>query len=174
VLEHLNMFDVLSVDRVVSRLYSKHPAGSTEGSITWIGSKFENFRIAGYPVEIELDMSLLDKLHTFEAAKKTFDKDAKFRKIAENPLPGVQSLTKLGDNGVILCSIVKKIETDYPGVEPRGQHGFYVKGFGSVYLGELLIKHGEKTLTMLRFELGSTSDGSGTAGGTKTNGRPYP
>jgi hypothetical protein len=174
VLENLNMFDILSVDRVVSRLYSKHAPDKAEGNITWIGSKFENLRIAGHPVEVELDMSLLEKAPTFEAARNAFEQDAEFRKIAENPLPGVESLKKPGDNGVFLCSIVKKINVNYPGVEPRGQHGFYVKGFGTVFLGELLIKHGEKTLTMLRFELGSTTGGTGTGGGTKSNGTHYP
>src|SRR5262252_9888768 len=55
VLEHLNMFDILTVERVVSRLYSKHPAGAREGNISWIGSKFENLRVAGCPVEIVLN-----------------------------------------------------------------------------------------------------------------------
>jgi hypothetical protein len=173
VLENLNMFDVLFVDRVVSRLYSKHPAGSEEGSITWIGSKFENFRIAGHAVEIELNIPLIEDMITFAAAQKAFAKDSEFRKIAEDPLCSGKPLKPNQVNGVFLCSIVKKIKTDYPGVKIDG-HSLYVPGFGQVFLGELLIKNGEKTLTMLRFELGSTTGGSGTGGGTKTNGRPYP
>src|SRR5215813_2620194 len=86
VLEHLNMFDVVTVDRIVSRLYSKHPKGAREGNITWIGSKFDNFCIAGYPVKIELNTDLLEDIQTFESAHKSFqDKKSKFRAAAQNP-----------------------------------------------------------------------------------------
>src|SRR5215813_979262 len=70
VLEELNMFDVLTVDRVVSRLYSKHPQGAGEGNITWIGSKFENLQVVGCPVQIELNVPLFKELQTYEAAEK--------------------------------------------------------------------------------------------------------
>jgi hypothetical protein len=173
VLENLNMFDVLSVDRVVSRLYSKHPPNQKEGNITWIGSKFENLRIAGCPIEIELNVPLFQDLLTYEAAEKAFAKGGEFRKIAEDPLNTGDALKPSNANGVFLCSIVKKIKTDCPGVKVEG-HSIFVPGFGKVFLGELLIKHSEKTLTMLRFELGSTTSGSGTGAGTKSNGRPYP
>ncbi|MBS1842340.1 MAG: hypothetical protein JSS69_08530 [Acidobacteria bacterium] len=172
-LEHLNMFDVLTVDSVVSRLYSKHPAGAKEGNITWIGSKFENLRIAGFPVHIELNVPLFQNLLTFDAAEKAFAKGGEFRKIAEDPLGTGTALKPSDVDGVFLCSIVKEIKVDSPGVKVEG-HSIYVPGFGKVYLGELLIKRGEKTLTMLRFELGSTTGGSGSGGGTKTNGSHYP
>jgi hypothetical protein len=174
VLEHLNMFDIVTVDRVVSRLYSKHPAGAKEGEITWIGSKFENFCIAGHPVKIELDVKLFENLLTFKAAKEAFDDEkSEFRAIARDPLCSGQPLEPSKVDGVFLCSIVKKITTEYPGVKVEG-HSLYVKGFGKIYLGELLVKNGEKTLTMLRFELGSTTGGSGTGGGTKANGSHFP
>jgi len=173
VLEGLNMFDVLTVDRVVSRLYSKHHADQREGSITWVGSKFENLRIAGCEVHVELNHALFHDLLTYEAAESAFKKGGDFRKIAEDPLGTDDVLKPANVDGVFLCSIVKSIKADCPGVKVRG-HSLYVPGFGKVFLGELLIKPGEKTLTMLRFELGSTTSGSGTGGGTKTNGRPWP
>ena len=173
VLEHLNMFDVLTVDKVVSRLYSKHHAGAKEGDITWIGSKFENLRIAGCPVEIVLNVPLFENLLTFEAAEQAFSKSGEFRKIAEDPLNSGAALKPSNVNGVFLCSIVKEIKVDCPGIKAEG-HSMYVRGFGRVFLGELLIKRGEKTLTMLRFELGSTTSGSGSGGGSKTNGQHYP
>ncbi|GAC1630045.1 MAG: hypothetical protein NVS9B14_00150 [Candidatus Acidiferrum sp.] len=173
VLEGLNMFDVLTADRVVSRLYSKHLPDAKEGNITWFGSKFENLRIAGYPVHVELNVPLFHDLLTYEAAEKAFAKSGEFRKIAEDPLKTGNVLKPADVDGVFLCSIVKEIKVESPGVKVVG-HSLYVPGFGKVYLGELLIKHGEKTLTMLRFELGSTTSGGGTGSGTKTNGRPYP
>jgi hypothetical protein len=172
VLEGLNMFDVLTADRVVSRLYSKHPAKANEGYITWIGSKFENLRIAGFPVQMEFNFDVFNELHTYEAAEQAFKKGGDFRKIAEDPFQTGDVLKPADLNGVFLCSIVKRIKVDCPGVKVSG-HSLHVPGFGKVYLGELLIKHGEKTLTMLRFDLGSSTGGSGTGGGTKTNGQPW-
>jgi len=174
VLEHLNMFDVLTADRIVSRLYSKHPDDAPEGNITWVGSKFENLKIAGCPVHIELHTELFKKLLTYDAAKDAFEKGGEFKKICEDTQhDGGEPLTKKSFRGVFLCSIVKKIEVDHPGVEVQG-HRIYVPGFGKVYLGELLIKQGEKTLTMLRYKLGSSTDGGGTGGSTRTNGQHYP
>ena len=173
VLEHLNMFDVLTADRIVSRLYSKHPANDKEGKITWLGSKFENLRIAGYPVHVELNVPLFHDLLTYEAAEQAFTKGGEFRKIAEDPLGTGDTLKPKDVNGVFLCSIVKEIRVESPGVKVKG-HSLYVPGFGKVFLGELLIKPGEKNLTMLRFELGSTTSGSGTGSGSRSNGSHYP
>ena len=173
VLEGLNMFDIFTADRIVSRLYSKHPEPDAEGKITWVGSKFENVRVAGCELNIELHHDLFKELLTFEHAKEAFEKNTEFRKIAEDPLDSGAKLKPSELDGAILCSIVKKIEAKDPRVEING-HQIYVPGFGRVYLGELLIKKNEKTLTMLRYELGSTTGGSGTGGGTKTNGQGWP
>jgi hypothetical protein len=65
------------------------------------------------------------------------------------------------------------METDCPGVTRKG-HSFHVKGFGTIFLGELLIKHAERTLTMVRLELGSAVSGSGTGAQAFSNGRTWP
>jgi len=66
-----------------------------------------------------------------------------------------------------------QIECSVPGVRANG-HSTYVPGFGKAYFAESLISHGTRTLTMLRFELGSTTGGSGSGGGGSTNGKHYP
>src|ERR1700720_4589159 len=84
-LEGLNILDVLTADRVVARLYSKHPAREAEGFVTMVGSKFENLKIAGCPVHVELDFDLFENIRTFKEAQKAFEKDGGFRKIALDP-----------------------------------------------------------------------------------------
>src|SRR5260370_18212473 len=39
--EGLNILDVVTADRIVARLYSKHAANEKEGRITMVGSKFQ-------------------------------------------------------------------------------------------------------------------------------------
>lgn len=171
--EGLNLLDVVTADRIVARLYSKHPAGEPEGRITMVGSKFENLRIAGCPVEIKLNTDLFERLPTFAAAKKEFDNNGEIRKIAEDPFHNNQKLTKVEPNGVILCSYVKEMDTDCPGVKRIG-HSFSVPGFGKIFLGEVVIRHAERTLTMVRLELGSAVSGDGSGIQAFTNGRTFP
>ena len=172
-LEGLNVMDVLTADRIVARLYSKAAKGAGEGEFTLVGSKFENLRIAGCPVHIELDFDLFAEIPTFKDAKNAFDKNGKFRKIASDPLQTGTPLKEQGEQGVFLCSCVKEMEAECPGVTRKG-HAFHVKGFGTIFLGEVLIKHAERTLTMLRLELGSAVSGTGSGAQAFSNGRTWP
>ncbi len=169
--EGLNILDVVTADRIVARLYSKHLPNKEEGFVSMVGSRFENLRIADCPVDIKLNTALFERLQTYEDAKNEFDKKGEFRKIAEDPFQNGQPLKELKPCGVILCSFVK--EMDCPGVKRVG-HCLIVPGFGEVFLGEVLFKYGERTLTMVRLEIGSAVSGSGTTVQASTNGRGYP
>ncbi len=138
-----------------------------------VGSKFENLKIAGCPVHVELDFGLFENIRSFKEAQKAFEKDAGFRKIALDPFSTGQKLLQQGPNGAFLCSLVKEMDTTCPGVKRTG-HCFYVPGFGNIFLGELMIVHGERTLTMVRLELGSAIGGGGSISAATTNGRSWP
>jgi hypothetical protein len=59
-LEGVNVADMLTADRVVSRLYiyaPADPADKSEPSFSITGSQFENLRIAGYKVDVQLATS---------------------------------------------------------------------------------------------------------------------
>jgi hypothetical protein len=175
VIEGLNMFDILTADRMVCRLYSKHAKGAEEGKITMHGSKFENLAICGHPVTIELDFGLFEDLQTYEEAQKAFKSNEKFRKIASDPLQSGKVLPEQVCNGAFLCSLVKDggIGMNTHGAKSSG-HSLHVPGFGRVFFAEVMISHGTRTLTMLRFELGSTMAGSGSSGSGTTNGKQWP
>src|ERR1022692_532505 len=59
VLEGFNVVDVITVDRVVAQVSTEHALiyGHVP-RVTFLGTRFENLRIAGYPVEVELDLSI--------------------------------------------------------------------------------------------------------------------
>lgn len=175
VLEGLNILDILTADRVVCRLYSKHLKGEAEGRITMHGSKFENLAICGHPVNIELDFGLFEGIQTYEAAQKAYKSNDKFKRVASDPLESGQRLPEQKPNGAFLCSLVEggRIKVNAPGVQVSG-HSIYVPGFGTAYFAESFISHGTRTLTMLRFDLGSSTGGSGSGGGGSTNGKHYP
>lgn len=174
-IEGLNMMDVLTADRVVCRLYSKHPKGVAEGNVTMYGSKFENLKICGKPVTIDLDFDLFKNIQTFKQAIDEYNRpDSGFHKQAANPFDGPDGdLPNQGGDGVFLCSLVKKLEVDHPGVE-IDRHSVYVPGFGTVYFAEVLMTHGQRILTMFRYALGSSTGGTGSGGSGGTKGGHYP
>jgi hypothetical protein len=177
VAEGVNILDVVTADRIVGRFASSYSFDEkhTEPHFTFVGSLFENLRIAGCETKVDLDVELFDKIPTFEAAINDFKSNADFKKIAEDPFLDGQKLPPQPQHGAILCSIVnfKKMSTSCPGVERRG-HCFVIPKFGKLYLGEILLQHCRRTLTMLRFELGSPVSGSGTFVQLSSNGQPYP
>jgi hypothetical protein len=199
--EGLNILDVVTADRVVARLSSsfeepppKGP-GPAEGKVLLVGSKFENLRIAGHPIDVELDHELLSlELGTFAAVRDSFGaKGSKLRQIADETLKsrGVDKALPelLAPEGVLLCSIVREVHFKEPGfckpqddrnkkkfippgVEQIGRHAYHVVDFGDIFLAEVLCQHGRKTLTMLRVELGSPNGGGFIAAEASSNGEP--
>jgi hypothetical protein len=171
--EGLNLLDVVTADRIVARLATQHPTKDREPEVRLVGSKFENLQIAGCKVDLELDYDFFDRLNTFETMLNELASNPQFKKMAEDPFQ-TGTANKLPDiRGVLLCSLVKNMETTCPGVTRHG-HCFVVPHFGKIYLGELLAWHGSRTLTMLRFELGSPISGTGSTGEATVNGSPWP
>jgi hypothetical protein len=89
------------------------------------------------------------------------------------------------DHGSIHCSLVDSIEgidvVDESRIEdpaelrsryPVRRHGYVVKvaEFGTIKVGELIIKPGERRLNLLRFQFGCPINGDGTAASVTTNG----
>ncbi|SRR5216683_3949936 len=171
--EDLNILDVVTADRVVARLASSHHLDHAEPRVTMVGTRFENLRIAGCPIDATLDLDLFERLLTFEDARKEFQSNADFRKMAEDPFHTGQPVKAPEIHGALLCSCVKEMKTTCPGVKRVG-HAFIVPEFGKVFLGEVLFQHGRRTLTMIRLELGSPVSGTGTIVQATTNGQPYP
>jgi len=80
--------------------------------------------------------------------------------------------TLVKERGMILCSLIQKIQGDCPWV-PFG-HVIVIPEFGKVILGELLVDHNSFRLTMIRLELGCPTEASVGACNTGINGSSYP
>ena len=57
-------------------------------------------------------------------------------------------------------------------IHPVRRNGYIVRiaDFGTIAIGEVILKEQQRTVNMLRFNLGSPIDGSGTACSGTTNG----
>jgi hypothetical protein len=172
-LEGLNFLDVITADRVVARISSYYVLEEEQPHFSFAGAKFENLRVAGYPVEIEFNERLFADLTTLDKVKKELETDKEFRKMAEDPFQTGKKLKPGDGDGEILCSLVKNMKTSAPGVKTEG-HALSIHHFGRVYVAETLIGHCKRTLTMLRFELGSPVSGISTAAQVVGNGEPWP
>jgi hypothetical protein len=161
IIEDLNILDVVTADRIVSRLTSTHNPANPEGHIIADGSEFHNLRIAGHAVRVILRHNLLVECKGFQDLRNHVEK-------------GNESGRMVGRNeGAVICSLVDRIETDLPGVDSR-RHIFKVANFGTISLAEVFAEPGARTLTMMRLELGSPHVADLTVTETSTNGQPPP
>ncbi|PYT86010.1 MAG: hypothetical protein DMG36_26830 [Acidobacteria bacterium] len=161
VIEDVNILQVVTAERIVSRLTSTHKRGKPEGHIVAVGSDFHNLRVLGHELKVTLRHKLLSDSETFEHLRNRVATDKDSGKIA------------VIQDGVAICSLVERIETDLPGVEPR-QHIFRVPNFGKFSLAEVFAEHGRRVLTMIRLELGSPHVADITVAESSTNGKPMP
>jgi hypothetical protein len=173
VIEGLNVFEVITADRVVSQVASEHrmmkdpKTGKDVPShvpiVTFLGTRFENLRVAGYPVDVELDFnfcgekpdrdrsylderSFLDRVHRqadgIARAKGAPDELAKGYR---NKATSIDEIRKgnwypKGDGNdypKVECSLVKRIgEIPLPGVKVYG-NVIFIPDFGTVSLAEV-------------------------------------
>ena len=186
-IEGLNILDMVTADRIVAHVASKQRLDDLEPSITLVGSHFENLRIAGCPIHVELGNDLFNRLGTFKSFKDAYLGNEQTREAMQahflwgKPKFEVPEFLRerynwfTGDKfpeskGIVLCSLVKDIKTPCPELRVYG-HVIDVPQFGKVYLGEVILKQYEREVTMLRLDLGcptaaTTIGPSGGGGGT--------
>ncbi len=171
--EGLNILDVITADRVVCRVSAFWTTPHYYSHFSFSGSRFDNLRIAGCPVKVDLNSRLISELPTFKDARAELKKDSKFRKMAEDPFQNGSKVDLKKSSGVILCSLAQDMNAEAPGVTSVG-HMFQIPHVGRVFLAEVLLEAHRRTLTMIRLELGSPVGGSGVVAQGGVNGRPYP
>jgi len=161
-IEGLDIEGVLTADRIVSQLSSVYDHAHPEGLIVATGSKFDNLKINGSPVEVKLRHGFLEQCDTFATLSARLKSERASGKIAKY------------DGGVAIFTLVERIITDLPYIPTDGGYIFEVPDFGKVTIAEIFAEPGARTLTMLHLELGSPQTGNFTAGESGTNGKPPP
>lgn len=200
VVEGLNVLDVVTADRVVAQISTEHPLDGYVPSITFLGTRFENLRIAGHKVDLDLDLDLFgdkpgnDAPYTKSSgfARKVSEQHARIRNLQNgypNPLAELQERFNLAPESfendpdgerTVECSLVNDAEGSYPG--RSFGHVIHVPHFGTIYLATLRLTHSHfeervpwKTLlelTMIDIRLGCIAEGNFTICMIKTNGMP--
>ena len=189
VVENLNVLEVVTADRIVSKLHVEYPQQGDHPRISIIGSKFVNLRVNGESINPVLDIDLLkseskgefpDK-HLME--EKVFNNkvSSHYKKITETKgapewLAGRHASMKSPESrkkkGYVLCSLVEDLQGARPGTSFG--HVLHVPGFGNIFFGELVVAPNSYRLTMMRIEMGCLAEGNISVASAFSNGAGIP
>lgn len=195
-LEGLNVLDVVTADRIVGQIITEHPLEGYVPSISFLGTRFENLRIAGYPVDLDLDHNILgakpdgDGAYTqhpgliarakgqykrvLESSELPEDLRERYNQLSSNP----------GGAEAVECSLVNRANGSFPG--HSFGHIISVPDFGKIILAGLKVSHAEPHpttgvpkitnvhLNMLDMKLGCVAAGMISVGSGSTNGGTVP
>jgi hypothetical protein len=165
-LEGLNILNVITADRVTARIASSHPKSGAEPRITPTGSSFENLRIAGYKVEVDLAPDLFCEFDTASGLKAAAEAGAGDKDAAGGVKPLILETLASGE---MSCTLVRSIRGLGKEITVRG-NVIRIPGFGVIRLAQIFVSPHKRRVSMLQFDLGSTPDGAGQAGGAEGNG----
>ncbi len=202
VVEGLNVADMLTADRVVARMAVYHsPASGSEATYDITGSYFENLRIAGHPIEVELATHVFHD-DTYSKLAKAHQAGTTDEWLVGGKLMGLNDdkLAELENkyHALIGMSGLVKEWKDPKRPEDRGSYWFSpanhldwngsseIEGFGSIIcipkfgvirLAEMVVHHHSRTLRMFRVQMcssghGTSEGGTTTGGGTGGTGGP--
>jgi hypothetical protein len=149
VIEDLNVLDVLTADRVVAQITTEHADDGRVPSVSFLGTRFENLRIAGQKIEIEPHLDILGPKPQDDGSY--FNDSGVFSRIAHQyanikrmlGLPQWASDQFRWDpaeaqrQNEMNCSLVSGV-SGAPG--KSFGHVIDIPHFGKIFLGELTIK----------------------------------
>jgi hypothetical protein len=194
-IEGLNVMEVVTADRVVAQISTDHPLDGYVPRVTFLGTRFENLRIAGHPIKVDFNPAMLGDKPANDAG---YTGDSGFLQRVNRQCEHIRGHQNLPDElarsynqvpsassnrGSIECSLVNQVEGSFPG--RSFGHVIYVPDFGKIHLATLRIEHTDFndkgtpkqtliSLTMLKLEMGCIGGGTILLGGGKTNGQSGP
>jgi hypothetical protein len=194
--EGLDILGVITIDRLSAQISTDHPLEGDNPKVTFLGTSFENLKIAGCPVNVTLDLGICDQGNGNDYPSGPCVSDDRFlNRVAEqyrrindskNMPDWVKDRSvpdwieqryqwdsaKAKKSGSVLGSVVKETTGKFPGT-PFG-NVFELPDIGRVFLGELLVDYGTFRLTMVRVEMGCRAHGSLAGPTSETNGTTRP
>ncbi|MBC7926318.1 MAG: hypothetical protein H7039_11735 [Bryobacteraceae bacterium] len=177
VVENLNIFDVVRARRIVSQLAIYHKPGGKEIAAYPLGSRFEELYVAGRKIDVELDLDTFTANPSWSALQKHLRSSRELQDDLKRRWgwSGPECVTQPREDpeSPVIMSLVRRA-SGCPGTPATPVYVIPVKGFGKVFLAELLMSRNARRLTMVRLELGSPVEGKMSFGGAEGNGSMHP
>lgn len=170
--EDVDIMGMVTADRIELRIasYTEDVPGA-EPCFKFTGSYFENLRIAGVPVKVELGVDVFDECCTHRQVLDSYRAKGRFHEHYRNAIPREEDLRKVPDRikpcfpappggdlphveGLTTLTLVRKVQLDRPEFSCVG-HVIYIEGFGAICLAQVGVSKHERHVTMLRVDLGS-------------------
>jgi hypothetical protein len=160
VMEGLNVFEILTADRVVSQVSTEHTqdAHGHVPRVTFLGTQFVNLRLCGFPITVTLDLNVCGEKPTNDQSyltnedflretRKRVDRIANcgflpeaVKTLYDDRLGEIDGLLKGQAESKITCSLVKSIKVDHdnqiPGLNTI-ENVLVLRDFGAVSFGEV-------------------------------------
>ncbi len=175
--EGLNIMDMVTCDRIVARITTKHPdkthpPDKREKSFVALGSRFENLRIAGHLIDVKLATGMFAEHNNWRklgAAHVENEKDRDELKKLSHLKPKNGGFPE--SNGMAVYTLYSNPEDLPRGLTWNGR-GIHVEHFGTIYLAEYYLTESYHRLLMLHVDLGCSVEGCFGIGGAGGNGVP--
>jgi hypothetical protein len=194
VIEQLNILEIVTADRVVGQISTEHPQEGYVPIVTFLGTRFENLRIAGHPVKVEMDPFILGPKPENDGGYRghpdfhqrvtaQYDRLRGFRDVP-NEINERYNRVPSTVEEPLECSLVTHTEGSFPG--RCFGHVLDVPHFGKVYLAVLRVEESQHhpetkspqetllSLTMVEAQMGCLAHGNVTAVHTVVNGNTKP
>ncbi len=173
VIEGFNLLDIVTIDRIVSRITTRYFEFSDDIEIVLVGTRYEGFRISGQIVDIQLATDIHLHHATHGRLKSAIAEEGAVRERLQR-LQGDEPLM-FSDDGTLNTTIVETIHIAgrNDGIAVRGNM-IDIDHVGQFHLGELTVSPNYKSLNMVRWTLGCPAGGDGSAGGGQGGGVRVP
>jgi len=161
----LNILDVITADRVVAQISTEHPLIGYVPHIHFLGTRFENLRISGHKVKLDLDLNIFgDKPEDDEPytrsegfVDRVTKQHARIREQHsgyQNPLAGLLERYNRGPESFentsgteenAECSLVNSVLHEEKDTFPGHSFGhvIHVPDFGTIHLATLHLRHSD-------------------------------
>jgi hypothetical protein len=174
----LDVLEKLHADLVEMHQTSSRDEDAHESSIKTKGCKLEGLRLGDVRVKVEFDEEPfalcgnkreLDDFYRAQSDAWRRENSWRF-----HTPPDAKSITEY--HGRFFCTLVKNIElsdTEGGSIE-KECYSIKWKGFGRIFLGELIISDKDRKVSIMRLKMGSDAGGHGSSGGGETNSSTAP
>jgi hypothetical protein len=134
----IDIMGVVHADRIVLRATARQGIGDAEATFSFAGSRIDGLTVRGEPVDVAMDTQRFNRASTFGQLRE------KVRSEREG--------FAIERAGSISDSIVRSINLASLGTT-KG-YAIPIEGVGTLYLGHVIVKPGERRLAMIRIDLG--------------------
>jgi hypothetical protein len=176
-IESIHVVEKLHIDAVRLHVLSTLYKGQTEPVVSTKGNRIEGMRLGRVAVKVIFDDEPLQSCGN-KAQLAAFYKGQPddYRRDQSWRFRTIEDGSELADpHGHYVFSLVREIQLEGPEDEKQAisVEGYTIrwKGFGRLILGEVVVKHSNRQVTLVRLAMGSNAGGSGSVGCGQSNGQ---